>query len=142
MGFRLAPRTFNLVFTDPALNGLQVRVRSITVDEFMEMTGLSEDVVIGGGVTLSEKAPLNMTLLGKVAARIDSWNLEDAERAALPVSVENLRAQDLTLARAVARAYLEAVSGVSVPLDGQSASGGTSAAELSDLASASQSLAS
>lgn len=141
MGFRPEPRTYTLQFTEPSLDGFEVKVRSVSLDEFMKMTGVDEETALGG-VTIRDEKPVAPTLLEKIVGRIVSWNLDDDKGKPLPVTYTSLKKQDLYLNRALAKAYLEAVSGVSAPLDGRSGSGGTSPEEPPDLGSASQSLSS
>jgi hypothetical protein len=135
MGFEFKPRVFRLEFTDPALDGLTVRAQSLTLAEFMDMTGLDDRAVIGG-VTLPAGMPVRPSLAEAVAGRIIEWNLERHGEPVKP-SAEALRGQDMHFVRAVVKAYLEAVSGVSAGLGKESGSGGTSPealmAELDDL---------
>lgn len=139
MGFRIAPRRYRLVFTDEALNGLEVTAHSGTVDDFLRATGLTEDVAMGG-VSLPDEVGLPLTLLQNVAQHIDEWNLEDDEGKPAPVSYETLKNLELFAARAIVKAWLEAVSGVSADLGKDSASGGTSPEAPPGLDSSSRSL--
>lgn len=141
MGFRVAPRRYRLVFTDPDLRGLEITAHSGTVADFMKATGLNEDATLNaGGVTLPDNVPLPLTLLQNVAQYIDSWNLEDDQGAAVPVSWDALKDLEITVARSIVKAWLEAVSGVPADLGKESGSGGTSPEEPPGLDTASRSL--
>lgn len=139
MGFRPAPRRYRLVFDDPALKGLEVVARSVSIGEFMEMTGLDEATALSP-MTLPDGAPVPLTMLQRFAETIAEWNLEDEDGKAVDVSFKALKDLDLSVVRPMVKAWLEGISGVSRPLDVPSASGETSEAASLGLESASESL--
>jgi hypothetical protein len=123
MGFVPEPRTYRLIFTDPALNGLEVRAKSVSVDEFLAMDTFEAELA-GLGDALVE------------------WNL-GPDGKPLPCTLASLRKQEPWVVRAMIRAWLEAISAVPPPLDENSGDGQPSAEESTlQLASQSRSLAS
>lgn len=139
MGFKLEPRVYKLVFDDPELGGLEVRAASVSIGEFMEITGLDETTVLGG-VTLPDGMPVRVGLLTRFAGVLSDWNLTGPKDEPLPATLETLKTQDVYLVRSIVKAWLEAVSGVTPPLPSASGSGETSAEASLELASSSQSL--
>lgn len=125
MGFRIEPTEYKLNFTDSRLAGLVVQAKSVSIGRFMEITGMSA-AAIGGGLTLKNTAIVRDPLLQALAEVITEWNLDDAKGKPLKPSYEALRAQEPWAVREVAKAWMEAVSGVSGPLPSDSGSAGTS----------------
>lgn len=138
MGFVPEPRRYRLAFSDGSLAGLEVLAKSVTVGEFLEMTGLGETEALGG-VTLPEGAPVRPTMLARFAECLVSWNL-GPEGSPLPCTPETLRGLEVWVTRAMVQAWLEAVSGVPPPLPQASSNGQLSEEASLQLASASGSL--
>jgi hypothetical protein len=138
MGFVPEQRRFKLMFTDPALEGLEVLVKSVSIGEFLEITGL-DDATALGPVTLRDDAPLRIPLLTKFAGCIVEWNLGPGDKP-FPATVQTLREQEVGMVRAMVKAWLEAVSGVAPPLSERSAGGQFSPEDTTALAELSKSL--
>lgn len=125
MGFRIEPTEYRLNFADSRLGGLVVQAKSVSIGRFMEITGLGA-AQTGGGVTLKDDAVVRDPLLSALAGVITSWNLDDEKGEAVPPGYEALLSQEPWVVRELAKAWMEAVSGVSAPLPSSSGSAGTS----------------
>jgi hypothetical protein len=140
MGYRRRPPVYRLVFQDPEMEGLEVRMKSVTVGEFLELTGLDDTAALAGA-TLKDGAVISSPLTRAAGNAIVDWNLEDDNGPVQP-GYDALIAQDTDFVRQIVKAWFEAVSGVSAPLQHGSSGGGPSPEGSLQLASASQSLAS
>lgn len=118
MGFRPEPRRYKLTF-DGDLEGLEVRVKSLTVRKFAEM----------GEATDAE-------LLAMLADALVEWNLEAEDGTPVPATLEGIESQDSNLITRLISAWRTALTSVppTSPLRSQNG-----AADL-DLAALSRSL--
>lgn len=128
MGFRIEPTQYRLTFADTRLAGFQVLTKSVSIGEFMDITGLAAGQVITG-VTLRDGVLPRDELLEAVAGVLVSWDLEDDNGPVKP-SYEALRAQEPWVVRALVKAWMEAVSDADPNSGGGSASGPQSLAGL------------
>ena len=104
MGFRHQPRTYLLTFEDPALEGLEVRARSLSIGELQ-----SDEPVVES-----------------FAHALVSWNLEDEDGNPLPATLETLRTYpDIGFINGLTKAWIDAVTGVDDELGKDSTSGET-----------------
>lgn len=137
MGFRPS-RRYKLVFDGhPELEGFEVLTSTASIGELMDLTGKS-DREVTTGLTLPGLAP--ESAIRVFASHILEWNLEDEQEQPVQPSYEAVIGLEVGTVTAMVKAWLEAVSGVSPSLGKESGSGATSEAELSGLASASQTL--
>lgn len=133
MGFE-APRVIvKLDFTDTDLEGLEVRMRSQSVEELSQATSrmaamaavakrmLDMDV---GDEESAKKAFADIDadsvsgvreVFRDFAAHLVSWNLQE-DGVPVPATLEGVNAQDSTFILRLARAWQEAISGVGTPL--------------------------
>jgi hypothetical protein len=103
MGFKHQAKVYRLVFDDPALAGLEVRARSLSIGE------LRDD---------------DTSVLEAFAKALDSWNLEDEGGEPLPPTLETLESYpDIDFINALSAAWLNAVAGVDDELGKGSDSG-------------------
>lgn len=103
MGFRLS-RTYALRWDAGDLAGLEVDVKSTSIETFNEMKALR----VNGD---------EQRLVELLIEHVKRWNLEDEDGQPLPVSVESLQQQEVPVIRAIAREWYLAAAGVSAPLD-------------------------
>lgn len=129
MGFRIEPTEYRLIFADARLNGLVVQAKSVSIGRFMEITGLPA-AVLNGGVSLKDDAVVRDPLLQALAEVVTSWNLDDEKGKPVPPGYDALREQEPWVVRELAKAWMEAVSGVSGPLLNGSGSPGPSPESL------------
>ena len=116
MGFRLA-RTYKLRWDDGTdLAGLEIDMRSTSVETLTEIKSLSRD---------QDEKRLAEILVEHVA----SWNFEDEDGETLPIEVASLTAQEAPVLAEIAKQWYRAAAGVSAPLVLGSNSSATSAEE-------------
>lgn len=142
MGYRRQAKRYWLVFTDPEMEGLKVLMKSVSIAQFMEITGLDDNTILGEGVTLAQGAPVAGRLARAAADAIVEWNLEDDDGNPVKPGFDALMALDMGFVQAIVKAWFEAISGVAAPLPEGSSDGGPSPEGSLHLASASRSLAS
>jgi len=131
-------RVFRLTFEDRP--GLEVAARSVTLERWMEITGLSGDDALSATSLPDDGPPPGAGLREGFAEALVSWNLTNGGKP-VPATPAGLAAQDVGLVRDLVKGWLEAVSGVSEALGKDSGSGGTSPEEsIPGLAESSQSL--
>lgn len=102
MGYREQPQTIKLKFApDDKLYGLEVRLRGLSIGEYLKLTGLdgSDGEGIGGGIQ-------------RFAESLIEWNLEDADGQPIPTTLEAVQQRDKELILRLATAWLDAVNGV------------------------------
>lgn len=99
-------KTYKLTFEDPELEGLEVRARSASVAQFMELSELKG----------SETREAVGKMFDVFAAALVSWNLEDGNGVTLPMTVDSLYAQDFGFAMSLVTAWMGAVADIPGPL--------------------------
>lgn len=120
MGFRPEPRTYRLVFTDPALAGLEVTMRSMSFGEYRDMLRLA----VADGLTAETMAE-DDKMVALFASRIVSWNLEDDAGQPVPATLEGARLQERWVISEIVTAWHQALVQVPPPLQNGSGSGVT-----------------
>lgn len=113
MGFKVG-KIYKLSFEDERFEGLEVRVKSMQLGQFIKLASLIDE----GGFT-GDTAEEIFERFSKVLV---SWNAEDDE-GPLPITAEGLLRLDLVEARAIVEGWRDAVTGVTGPLDKSSTSG-------------------
>lgn len=121
MGFERIGRTFTLKFEDKLYEGLEVKMRGLSTDQFLHVAGMADEV---SKKSLSEITPVVRDLFGRAADHMLSWNLED-DGVPVPISRESLLEQDFDFVISIVNAWLEAMAGVSPPLPKNSNGTGT-----------------
>lgn len=116
-GFRPGRKVYKLVWDDGHdLAGLVVRARTVSTGVFLELTDMADRAKWG-----TDEAKEMMVRFAEVLV---SWNLEDEDTGVpVPASFEGLLSQEFDLVMAVINQWMDAVAGVSGPLD-PPASGG------------------
>lgn len=120
MGYKQKNKVYNLKFEDPDLEGLEVKMTSMTTGELMELTSLRDSKDIGSD---AEK------MLRIFASHLRSWNLEEEDDTPVPATYEGILTQDFDFVSVIIDAWMEYVGDVKPDLKEQSNSGGTSLAE-------------
>lgn len=130
-GYR-PPRTrFLLNFDgDPDMDGLQVRVRSLSVDGFTGLGDIARLSEVNGRNFTPEDMQLVNNLFAQFADALSEWNLEDDDGNPIPPTLEQVRKQDVVWMLRVALVWIEAIVGVPAPLEPAS-SGGQQSLEAS-----------
>lgn len=103
MGFKHQAKVYRLVFDDPALNGLEVKARSLSIGE------LNDDEV---------------RVFESFAKALVSWNLEDEDGNPLPATLEAIESYpDAEFMTTLVSAWVNAITGVDKDLGKDSTSG-------------------
>lgn len=133
-------RIYKLKFVDPEYEGLEVRVRPMSIGA-LGMVGELEDLR-KRGITAEDIGKI-FELFDLFADHLVSWNLEvekedmpitahaasvpmgplATRREPVPATRESMRAQDIDFGLSLLYAWMDAVTGVSAPLAGASPSG-------------------
>jgi hypothetical protein len=114
MGFRPPRKIYALDFTGTEFEGLEVKMRGVTVGEELE-----QDALKG-------KDGFGRYIFELTAKLLVEWNVEDDEGKPVPATLEGVCSQDGTMIMAIINALQAAVSGVPDPLPQSSPSGGPS----------------
>jgi hypothetical protein len=125
-GFKPNRKTYRLVFEDEDLAGLEVVMRSLTVESMTKLAAAA-DAVKGDSVDVAAIEDL----FGRFAATLKEWNVVDDDGKPVPATAGGVMSQDLDFVMAVFEAYFEAVTGVNPPSPAASPGGGTSGPERS-----------
>lgn len=132
MGFQLKPKNIVLQFDDTTdYPGFECTVRGMTLGEYMDLMRVEE-------VTTGEVGHQ----LEQFASSLLSWNLEDGGGQPVPATAESVFQQDKDFMFEVAGKWMEAIHGVSAPLEQSSPVGEQSVEASIPMATLSESLAS
>jgi hypothetical protein len=102
-------------------HGLVVSMRGMSIDDMNTVTafkGISKDDVEQSAELLSSIAEL-------LADKMISWNLTEDDDTPVPVSIEAIRREDLTMIMEILNAWTDAAVGVKASLGKDSNSGST-----------------
>lgn len=129
MGYKVVRRTADINFaSDHPFHGAEVKCRfDVDFDTFFEYQNLAESKDEGSLKRVLEQFGDNI---------IQSWNLEDEEGRALPVSGKSFLRQPIPLSTAILEAWLEKMVELPAPLVSGSRNGGTSPARSTRRAAA------
>lgn len=129
MGYK-RKKTFKLTWADGEFEGLEVRVRSMSVERFLELGPLLEAADMGSFST--EDIEGMRGLFREFSTVLVEWNLEDEDTdEPVPCTFEGFMAQDLRLVGEVISRWAQHIAGVPAPLEQPSPSGEQSPVELS-----------
>ena len=119
MGYVWRGKTYRLIFADDELEGLEVVARSASVGAYRRIADLATRE-FSQPPTEEDLAEID-NLFDEFAAVLVSWNLEtedgEGTRTPVPATLQGLHSQDLTLIRQIIFSWMEAVAGISSPLD-------------------------
>lgn len=127
-GYTYPAKTFTLIFADPALDGLEVRVSSVPSGELLELDRLTNPQV-WRELSREQQKPWIDQLYALLAGALLSWNLTDADGAPVPATVAGMWSQEWDLMRAVIWAWYRALIEVPAPLPQPSRDGERSVEE-------------
>lgn len=132
MGYVWKGKTYRLVFADDEFEGLEVVARSASVGAYRRIADLATRE-FHHPPTEDDLAEID-NLFDEFAKVLVSWNLEDEDddgkRTPVPATLAGMHSQDLTLIRQIIWSWMEAVAGISAPLD-QPSDGGEQSVEES-----------
>lgn len=112
MGYKRKRKIYKLVFEDPDMEGLVVRARSTSVQQFLDIQAFADAAKETDGDTVAAMKRLFATF----ATVIIDWNLEEEDGTPIEATAGALLAEDFDFAMAMVSAWLEAVAGVSAPV--------------------------
>lgn len=147
MGYKRQKKQFHLKFkSETGYDGFECLVKSLSIDSFLELTGMAGDKTDGKAVAGQTRAMLKM-----LVANVVEWNLEDEDGIGVPVALaqcvksrtevderwrcsqhqeeENrceivgLMAEDVAFGMDIIMAWMDGMSSVAAPLDRNSPSG-------------------
>jgi len=113
------PTHYDLVFTDPALKGLRVEMRRMSLGESLAL----DEIRLSRGGDAGESVKRVRRVAEMVAAKVVSWNLADELGQPVPIGMDGLLAQEESVMDAIVSSYITAVRGVDAPLDSASPTG-------------------
>lgn len=123
MGYKHQRKVYKLSFED--YEGLEVSVRSVNVDEFLELVHMP---------TKDEKHAISKDkdleqLFKFFADNLVSWNLEDENDVPVPTTYDGVKKQDLDFIMDIINGWQDAIGSVKSPLKESSNNGETSLVE-------------
>lgn len=119
MGYRPQSKVYKLVFADPEMDGLTVRMRSPRIGELRELLALAQ---FDPKNPQPEDARNAGRLFEVFADALISWNVEDDQGAPVPADLAGVSTQDADFIQQIVREWL-AVFKVSAPLGNGSSAG-------------------
>lgn len=140
MAFTLPSTTLVLDFDGTELDGLEVKVRSVSFGRLLEIMELVE--AFETGTTVRAQAAAMTQVIDHFAGVLKSWDAVDDDGVPVPATADNLRALDFRHVLILVKAWQEVMTSVPAPLGGSSPGGEPSAVELPPMELASDSLAS
>jgi hypothetical protein len=122
VGFKVQRRTYLLRFQGTEFDGLEVKVRSVSTGELIDME--VDRLAQARGGTASEGATEG--LINRLIGALVEWNAEDEDGTPIPATAEGVRAQDLSFNMAIINAWANSINGVAAPLSETSSDGALS----------------
>lgn len=126
-GYKRKAKVYKLIFEDEEFAGLEVRVKSLPVGDFLDLTDLAD---VAAGTAGAEQKDKIERLFAIFADALLDWNLLDEDDNPVPANLDGVKSQDLDFDLTVIKAWMEAVAGVAAPLVTGS-NGGTTTLEAS-----------
>jgi hypothetical protein len=118
MGYVDKPKVYRVVFDSPDddQHGFEARMRGVSSGQALDLMGL-QDVDETDAATVAG-------IFQALADAIVTWNLEDSDGNPVRPSLEAVKARDFSRNMALFGLWIEAVIGVSGPLERPSSDGG------------------
>lgn len=124
------PKVYRLKFEDHELDGLIIEVKSSSVGSLLDTADLASLATAFSGTSLSSLNDSDLEKVGKLRQLFDnfadslvSWNLGSDPESPVPANRDGVYSQDIDLMLAIITAWIEAVGGVSAPLENESKGG-------------------
>lgn len=117
MGFKPEQTIYKLTFKGTALDGLEVRVGSLTIREYNAM--LRAGSADGPAGVLKA----NVSVFELFLSKLISWNLEDADGNPVPQDMAGLESQERPVVTGIINAWQMAMVNIDGPLKSDSSSG-------------------
>lgn len=136
--FKREKKLYHLQFEAEELAGFECYATGTTLERFVEITALAEELKTPEGRTRDNIEKQFRTF----AKYLEKWNLDDDDDQPVPCTYDGLASQEFDFVMAIMMAWMAAVATVHAPLAGPSPSGETSPEASLHLANQSESLAS
>lgn len=118
-GFRLEPKQYNLAFEDPALDGCEVQLTGMSMQEALDLDLLRFAPWKG----VEDNATRQRAIAETIVAHLVGWNLTEKDGSPTPETADGLLSHDQEIQIAIVGAYGRAVRGIAAPLDSGSTNG-------------------
>lgn len=142
-GFKPKRTLYRLDFDGTDLEGLEVDARGSSLEEVLTLMENADELgdlkELDENADAKEIAAKMRELVAPFGRKLVHWNLLTDDDEPVPASVDGLLTQELGFVIRLITAYSAAMQQAPPPLPGGSASGGTSQAELTAMASLSRS---
>ena len=135
MGYKRAKKVYNLVFAAEDMEGLEVKAHSMPLGDLMALASGIDNIATASIEDVDR-------VLATFAEVLVAWNLEDDDDVPVPANLDGLKGQDQEFVFSIVMSYVDAVSGVSAPLEQPSPGGEPSLAASIPMDVSSASLAS
>jgi len=121
MGFKRKRKLYLLDFEGTTLEGLEMVMHGMTVDEALKLSELQD--LDRSDSPVHEKQEVIRELFAFVASKVDRWNLEDDNGIPIKPSSDEFMSWDAGEAFNAIKVWQEAVQGVDAPLERPSSGG-------------------
>lgn len=127
MGFVPKKKVYNLVFDDPEMQGLEVKIRGLNTGQVLDLEvkkdAAQRELANDEGSDEEDNSAI-VELLQLMSDQVISWNvMEEDGVTPVPTTMDGIRQQDLGFNMAIINAWQTAVAGVPAPLEDGSTSG-------------------
>jgi hypothetical protein len=127
MGFKPPKKLYKLSFDDPEYAGLEIYARSLSIEKFLAVSRLSDELKNKDD---KEAESIVNDLFTSFVKSVDHWNIEDDNDKPVPLSLKGLKSLDYDFVVSVIRAWLAAMANVDPSL-GKDLNSGNRALEQS-----------
>lgn len=121
MGYVPKKKIYRLLFEDPEMEGLEVRMHGLNTGQWLDLVTKKEAVEED-----AEDEAAVVELFQLMADRMASWNVTEEDGTPVPPTLHGIRQQDLAFNMAIVDAWQAVIAGVPAPLDSASPDGGPS----------------
>lgn len=105
---------YKLEFEDPAMQGLEVRAKSVPLKSILKLTKLTgRDLK---QLPMQEQLDTMSDMIGMFADALVGWNLENEDSTPVPADRDGLESQDFDFVMQIITAWMDALMAVAAPL--------------------------
>jgi hypothetical protein len=123
MGYKPKRLEYDLDFTDGELDGLEVTMRSVSLEHYLKASAAHRLSDISRRDWSEDDRKAVEDLYESFASALVSWNVEDEKGDPVPATLEAVFDQDLQFLLPVALVWLQAMTGMDPELGKDSTSG-------------------
>lgn len=122
MGFHKAKTVYKLVFPGTELEGLEIRIGSMTLRETMDVQRILTSTTADADASIQQ----NDALLTAFTDHLISWNLEDENGQLIPMTPDSLMDYEQGFVASMIEAWMQQITAVPKTLNTPSSAGETS----------------